>query len=1076
MSDKYPGGFVTANAPAGFSVAFDGTGDGFSYTGTTFGSGAWTAELWFYFTGTSFTGPIQLFEGTTNSLVLAIMSSTTIRVDQVNVSNDLYTVPTMSANTWYHLAATKDASGNQTLFLNGVRSSTGVTTTSRNFSSATLRIAYSEIGGTDFTGYFSNLRFVTGTAVYNPLSTTINVPTQLFPISGTQLLICQSPTTIDNSSNAYTLTASGTPKVSNFTPFAAFSGSLVPRTSPQTASGVWTIDEAAYFTTQGLWPVAPDVPQKSLRFNSPDNASLTRTPATASNRKTWTWSGWLKRSKLGSRTILFTGGVAGTNLSIEFTASNEISVYQYSSSAFQFQLVSTMLFRDVSAWYNVVVSFDTTQATSTNRTKVWINGTQVTSFSTASYPSLNTDYIVNSTVAHNVGDCSGASLPFDGYMTEVNFVDGQALDPTAFGAFEGGTGVWSPAPYNGTYGTNGFYLRFFDNSNTTAATLGKDSSPNGNNYTPNNFSVTAGSGNDSLLDTPNRFGTDTGVGGQVGGNYCTLNPLAASSSSATITNGNLDISIAASVAGAMGTTAVVSGKWYWEFTAGTASQNAYYVSVCDTAVWFPVGNSQNNMFLSAGVYTYYGNDGSKINAGSSSAYGNSFTSGDVIGIALDLDNGKVWFAKNGTWQNSGSPTGGTNAAFTTLAGKTIAPWIGNGASSTSSAGVVNFGQRAFVYTAPSGFKALVSTNLPTPAVGASNATLASKNFDVSLWAGNNTSQAITNSAGFQPDFVWVKDRTAADNHLLVDSVRGATSGVYATLFSNLTSTEETTNSSTNLAYGLVSAINSNGFTVAAGANNAGATNLSGRNYAGWQWKGGGTAVTNTAGSISSQVSANPTAGFSVVTYTGNGTSGATVGHGIGSAVQFIIVKQRGTGGGGDGNWLVGATAAIGWTGRLILNGTQANEVNSSHWNNTAPTSSVFTLGNSGNVNGSTGNYVAYCFAEVAGFSKFGSYTGNGSADGPFVYCGFRPRFVIVKNSSDAGVNWLMFDTSTNPYNVLTKYLLPNSTATEQSDLSLDILSNGFKPRVAGGTGINSSGSTYIFIAFAEAPFNYSRAR
>ena len=202
MSDKYPGGFVTAGAPAGFSVFFDGSADGFSYSGTTFGSGAWTAELWFYFTGTSFTGPIQFFEGTTNSLVLAIMSSTTIRVDQVNVSNDLYTVPTMSANTWYHVAATKDASGNQTLFLNGVRSSTGVTTTSRNFSAATTRIAYSSIGGTDFTGYISNLRFVTGTAVYDPTATTINVPTQLFPISGTQLLICQSPTTIDNSSNA----------------------------------------------------------------------------------------------------------------------------------------------------------------------------------------------------------------------------------------------------------------------------------------------------------------------------------------------------------------------------------------------------------------------------------------------------------------------------------------------------------------------------------------------------------------------------------------------------------------------------------------------------------------------------------------------------------------------------------------------------------------------------------------------------------------------------------------------------------------------------------------------------------
>ena len=284
MSDKYPGGFVTANAPAGFSVFFDGTGDGFSYTGTTFGSGAWTVELWFYFTGTSFTGPIGFFEGTTDSLVLAIMSSTTIRVDEVNVSNDLYTVPTMSANTWYHVAATKDASGNQTLFLNGVRSSTGVTTTSRNFSTATLRIGYSIIGATDFTGYISNLRFVTGTAVYDPLSTTINVPTQLFPISGTQLLICQSPTAIDNSSNAYTLSPNGTPRVSNFTPFAAYQG-FNPALGAA-AGGVWTIDEAAYYQQNRIWPIYdPYFNQTTLMLhgNSTGTVDSTGTPVYQNN-------------------------------------------------------------------------------------------------------------------------------------------------------------------------------------------------------------------------------------------------------------------------------------------------------------------------------------------------------------------------------------------------------------------------------------------------------------------------------------------------------------------------------------------------------------------------------------------------------------------------------------------------------------------------------------------------------------------------------------------------------------------------------------------------------------------------
>ena len=205
----------------GWSNYFDGSDDGFSYSGTTFGSGAWTIELWFYFTGSSFTGTIQLMEGTTDSLALGITSATSIRVDEVNVSNDAYTVPTMSTNTWYHLAVVKDGSGNQTLFLNGTRSSTGVTTTVRDFTSATVRIANSTIGATDYTGYISNLRIVTGSAVYSPSASTITVPTApLTAISGTQLLTCQSNRFIDNSSNAYALTISSTPSVQAFSPFA----------------------------------------------------------------------------------------------------------------------------------------------------------------------------------------------------------------------------------------------------------------------------------------------------------------------------------------------------------------------------------------------------------------------------------------------------------------------------------------------------------------------------------------------------------------------------------------------------------------------------------------------------------------------------------------------------------------------------------------------------------------------------------------------------------------------------------------------------------------------------------------
>jgi hypothetical protein len=453
---------------------------------------------------------------------------------------------------------------------------------------------------------------------------------------------------------------------------------------------------------------------RSLRFNSADSAYLSRTPS-AGDRQKWTVKFSMKRSVLGAVKNFFgntnSGGTTGTEF--YFDSSDRLVVDEYSSSALQFALVTTQVFRDPAAFYEIQVAVDTTQATASNRVKVWVNGVQVTAFSTSTYPTQNLNTQIGTTAALGLGrNGSYTSGYYDGLIADVRFVDGQQLDATSFGETDSATGVWVPKAYTGTYGTNGFWLKFDDNSGTTSTTLGKDSSGNGNNWTPNNFSVTAGAGNDSLVDSPTNYGTDTGAGGEVRGNYATLNPLAASNSNATLTNGNLDISIAANVAGAMGTMAVTSGKWYWEFTAGTASQNAYYVSVCDTAVWFPVGNSQNNMYLSSGVYTYYGATGEKINGGSASAYGNTFTSGDVIGIALDLDNGKVWFSKNGTWQNSGSPTGGTNAAFTTLAGKTIAPWIGNGASTTSSAGVINFGQRPFAYTAPSGFKALCTQNLP----------------------------------------------------------------------------------------------------------------------------------------------------------------------------------------------------------------------------------------------------------------------------------------------------------------------------------------------------------------------------
>jgi hypothetical protein len=284
---------------------------------------------------------------------------------------------------------------------------------------------------------------------------------------------------------------------------------------------------------------------------------------------------------------------------------------------------------------------------------------------------------------------------------------------------------------------------------------------------------------------------------------------------------------------------------------------------------------------------------------------------------------------------------------------------------------------------------------------------------------------------------------------LHDSVRGY--GNY--LISNSTAAQG--------SGGGVTASTSTGFNYSIGNTN---------NWISWNWKAGGTAVSNTDGTITSSVSANQTSGFSVVTYTGTG-SNATVGHGLGVAPQFILTKTVST---ALGNWGV-YHASLGATKALNLNNTIAAATFIQFWNNTAPTSTVFSVGTSNDVNGAS-TYVAYCWAEIAGFSKFGSYTGNGSTDGPFVYTGFRPRYILIKNSTTAGTNWLVLDSATNTYNAGNLYLIPNASSAEQtSGADIDILSNGFKIRNTSGSG-NTSSATIIYSAFAENPFKYANAR
>jgi hypothetical protein len=832
---------------------------------------------------------------------------------------------------------------------------------------------------------------------------------------------------------------------------------------------------------------------RSLRFRSSNTAYLSRTPAGAGSQTTWTWSGWVKRGRLGARQFIFSSGVSPTTTQVwqcEFNANDKLEFYNQTIGTYR---LSTQIFRDPSVWYHIVFCADTNNGTAQNRFRCWVNGIEITVWDTNSTISSGYTFALNGAYRHTIAEYSytlGSGLSFDGYLADTYFIDGQALAPTDFGAYDGNF-YWTPKAYTGTYGTNGFHLEFEDNSASTAAAIGKDTSGNVNNWTPNNINLTTPENTnvswDSMVDVPTLTSTDVA-------NFTTLNPLIASINGSTLSEANLKFtSPLAAVGGCLGTIGVSSGKWYWEFTHGgiVSGSNDLFIGIDSNPSPTAWGNT------SATMYSYWSSNGNKANNASFTAYGASYTTNDVIGVALDMDAGTIVFYKNGTSQGT---------AFTGLTG-TYFPAVSDGGGSQLAA-FANFGQRPFRYTPPTGFKDLNSFNI-AEVLG-----------DVET-----------------PDFVWIKSRSASGDHALFNSVTGV--GKY--LRSSNTGVETTDVNS-------LIQFNKNGFLLG----NSTAVNTSATTYVASAWKAGNTTVTNTDGrqtvtitiaspavvtatghsfqngdviqlyttgalptglstginyyvvsratntfqlsltsggsaintsgtqsgthscTFYSQLRANQTAGFSVVTYAGTGTN-ITVGHGLGIAPRMVIVKER-TDDAGD--WFV-YHADTGATRYLALNTTAIGLTLSTIWNNTAPTSSVFSMGNNDDTSGSADTYVAYCFSEIAGYSKFGSYISNNAADGPFVHTGFRPRWLIVKRAiATAGQTggWFMYDAERNTYNVMDKYMFAESTSGEATLAVFDFTSNGFKIRSNNVHVNTTAGDTYIYMAFAEHPFKYALAR
>ena len=607
-------------------------------------------------------------------------------------------------------------------------------------------------------------------------------------------------------------------------------------------------------------------------------------------------------------------------------------------------------------------------------------------------------------------------------------------------------------------GATYIYMAFAD---TREAAFFKDVSSNGNNFTPVNLDY-----RDSVPDVPTN-------------NFATFNPLDAYAGATTFSEGNLKgVTTSGGTGRQMSTIRPVSGKWYAEFYVADSTRFAVGIENGQRTNSAQGGNDANSIIASYnGQYYYNGGGGS---------YMSSLSNGNIVQVAMDVDNKLVFIGINNTWQNSATASEivaatatnslGAKASATaaTLFQGDMGIFTEDNSGSGAMASIANFGQDSsfdgnhatansnadgnghgsFAYAPPSGFLALCSQNLPDVAI-----IDGSDNFNTVLYTGTGSSNAIT-GVGFSPDFTWIKKRNGTTDHQLVNSVVGYPNG---TLLSNQTDAEYT-------AAARVDSADADGFTVSS----PGQVNASSDTYVAWNWLAG-TAFSNDAsatsvGTIDSEGQVNTTAGFSIIKYTGTGSNG-TVAHGLSSAPELVIVKERS----GTGQWSVQSTALSAANKVVHLQSTAAEATKADHFNSTLPTSTVFSVGTSGNTNGNTNTFIAFCFHSVEGYSKVGSYTGNGNANGTFVYTGFRPAWIIIK-ASDSTQTWWMHDNKRDVDNVVEHNLGANLSSVEDDDYPvIDFLSNGFKCRST-DTSHNGNGNVIIYLAFADQPFKFSNAR
>lgn len=763
---------------------------------------------------------------------------------------------------------------------------------------------------------------------------------------------------------------------------------------------------------------------QSCRFFSAESTELQRNPSDDLSGGTeyykQTVSCWLKRSALSTSPASMFFGNYGDSSNwgyIGFGPNDELTVYEYLNPT-DYGKTYKAKFRDPTAWMHVCVILDMTQATASDRIKAYINGELLTEVLTDyGDPPLNhtsrLSYGDGSTYRQlaGAGRIDTGMRYFDGYLAEYNVVGDQDVTIDDFGQFK--QGIWVPKRYTGNYGTNGFYLNFSNSSD-----FGEDFSGNNNDFVSTNL-VAA----DQMLDTPTN-------------NCCTLNPAEwRQSANITILDGALTTSQLSSNdwMSVFGAWTLESGKWYFEADILSVASTGSMIGAT-AAVSKQLAANQYPAYTGCLGTAYQANGNIWLN-GSTTASVATYTAGDVIGVAIDMDNETISYYKNGVLQYGGLGITSEDQGYV--------PAIG--LYTVSNSMTLNFGQQAFSYSPPSGYKALSADSLLEPAI-----VEGSQVMDIALWTGDGSASRNITELNFEPDMVWAKDRDASISHRIMDAVRGDNLNLYSdvnTAEQNVTT--ETTNG------GLGTTL-SNGFTLVSGTATCDALNTSGHDVAGWAFRAG------------------QKFGFDIVPYTGDGVAGHNISHSLGAVPELIIVKDLDA----VQSWYVyhhhALTKTDPETDHGILDVTDAWADLTGIWNDTAPTASVFTVGNSIVVNSSGQDYIAYLFRSIPGFSKIFSYEGNSVVDGPYVHFGFRARYIMIKRA-DAANSWCIFDTARDIDNPLTLLAYGEAATAEYTTLFSDITANGMKIRNNAGF-CNGASSRYIGIAFAENPFKYANAR